>query len=92
MSRDDQLADPEAAGCAAWGKGASHADFPQYLKVNDKLAWQQGWRNAEMRHRLRETIARQDAERGRPLTNVERLTNLRRRLDEDAATDGAPVA
>jgi hypothetical protein len=49
-------------------------------------------RDAEMRARLKAVIARQDADRGRPLTAVEQLANLRRRLDEDAAADAAPIA
>lgn len=35
----------------------------------------------EMRKRLRAKIAEQDAARGRPLTDHERLDNLRRWLD-----------
>jgi hypothetical protein len=37
----------------------------------------------EMLSRLKDAIARQDADRGRPLTDVERLANLRRRMNED---------
>lgn len=36
----------------------------------------------EMRERLRAKIAERDASRGRPLTDRERLDNLRRWLDE----------
>lgn len=39
-------------------------------------------RDLEMRRKLQEAIDRQDNERGRPLTDRERLENLRRALDE----------
>ncbi len=35
--------------------------------------------------KMRAAIARRDAERGRPLTDSERLANLRKALDEIAA-------
>lgn len=39
-------------------------------------------KHREMRERLQEKIAEQDAARGRPLTDAERLANLRRNLDQ----------
>lgn len=39
-----------------------------------------------LRERLRAIIARQDAERGRPLTDREKLENLAAALSEDADT------
>lgn len=38
-------------------------------------------KSREMRARLQEKIAEQDAKRGRPLTDAERLANLPRGLD-----------
>ena len=40
-------------------------------------------KHREMRARLQQKIAEQDAARGRPLTDRERLANLRRALDAE---------
>ena len=52
---------------------------------------QQGWNAVAARQRLREIVAEQDAARGRPLTDAEKLANLSRAIARICVACGGEV-